>query len=278
MLLARLHETIYGFEYKIVEYSISLGADILIFSNRPWLGENQKLPLSTRLQVALLSFTSFEKWFSTIRKETRNDIRKSKKEGVRVEIVDNASPELSGEILSIFRESPFREGRYFEGYHLWNEKKIQSAFRTTGNILTVVAKYNGRIVGVSRLLYRGKNAKVMTHMVSLSGRSSIRGAASAMLAADIEYLAEKGVRYLTYGKSGVISKLDQFRKHNGFESIEVNYNYLPLSLKGNGYCRLGIYQPPDIFFAARFQFALKLLEGLQAHLPLTLIRKLHLFV
>jgi hypothetical protein len=256
---------------------VSLGADIFIFSNRPWLGENQKLQLSRKLQIALLSFTSFEEWFSLIRKETRNDIRKSRKDGAKVEILDNPSPELSREILRIFRESPFREGRYFEGYHIWNEENIQSAFQTSGSILTVVAKYDGRVLGVSRILYREKNAKVMTHMISLAGRNSVRGIASAMLAADIDYLTKKGVRYLTYGKSGVISKLDQFRKHNGFELIEVDYNYLPLTLKGNEYCRLGIYEPPDILFAGKFQFALKLLEGLQPHLPLSMIRKFHLF-
>src|SRR5712664_2559362 len=73
---ARGDDFLYRFDKNSIDEARSLGADVLVFCDRPWLGESVQFPLTDRIDVALLSFNNFDEWFTSLKKDTRNEIRK----------------------------------------------------------------------------------------------------------------------------------------------------------------------------------------------------------
>jgi len=276
--LARGDDFLDRFDESLIEEAKSLSADILVFPDRPWMGESLQLPLSDRLEIALLSFNSFDDWFSSLQKSRRREIRKSGKESVEIRTLDNPSSSEAQEILDVYREAPFREGRYFVGYHSWNLQRVREKFRTNDQSIATVAFYDGKIVGVARAKFRGQVAVLTTLLSSLAARRKVRGIAASLLAAQIKMLSSKGVRHLKYGKLGVgLDSLDQFKISNGFKPVTVNYNYLLLTSKAKLFAKFGLYQPWDIIFSTKLRFAIPVLGSLQPHLPVRLIQKFHLY-
>src|SRR5712664_385132 len=276
--LARLEDFLDRFDERSIEEAKSLGADILVFCDRPWMGESLQLPLSDRLEIALLSFNSFDDWFSGLQKSRRREIRKSGKESVDIRILDNPSSSEAQEILDVYREAPFREGRYFVGYHSWNLQRVKEKFRTNDKSIATVAFYDGKIVGIARAKFKGQVAVLTTLLSSLAARQKVRGIAASLLAAQVKMLSSRGVKHLKYGKLGVgLDSLDQFKRSNGFKPVAVNYNYLLLTGRAKLFAKFGFYQPWDIIFSTKLRFAIPVLGSVQPHLPVRLIQKFHLY-
>lgn len=276
--IARLNDYLERFDQQSVYAAKSLGADILVFCDRPWMGESIRLPHSDRLEIALLSFNGFDDWFSKIEKYRRNEVRKSTKEGV--EILPLTEPSLSEaqQILGLYRESPFREGRYFAGYHSWNLRRVLEKFRTNDSLVTSIALYDGRIVGVAKSKFKGEVAVLDSILSSLYVRKKVRGVATSLLASQVRMLSSRGVKHVEYGKLGVgLNSLDHFKTRNGFRSVPINYNYLLLTRRARLCAKLGLYQPQDIIFSTKLRFVVPLLGSLQPHFPVKLIQKLHLY-
>src|SRR3989442_1611277 len=139
---ARGDDFLYRFDRDSIDEARSLGADVLVFCDRPWLGESVQFPLTDRIEIALLSFRNFDEWFNGLKKDTRNEIRKGSKRGVETKVVEKLSVSEAQEIVSLFRESPFREGRYFEGYHHWTLKRVMESFKTNDGFKSVPVNYN----------------------------------------------------------------------------------------------------------------------------------------
>src|SRR3989442_3058832 len=70
---------LYRFDRDSIDEARSLGADVLVFCDRPWLGESVQFPLTDRIEIALPSFRNFHEWFNRLTKEIRNQIRKGSK-------------------------------------------------------------------------------------------------------------------------------------------------------------------------------------------------------
>ncbi len=275
--IARIDDFLDGFYEGSIDQAKSFGADMLVFCDRPWMGESLQLPLSDQLEIAVLSFSSFDEWFSRLGKDTRNEIRKGSKRGVEIRAISEPSGSEAQQIVDLFREAPFREGRYFASYDSWNAQRVMAKFRTDDRFVTTAAFYEGKIVGVAKFKFRGKVAVVNNLLSSLAVRRKIKNVANSLLAEQIKMLSDRGVRHLTYGKIGVLSGLDHFKRSNGFKPVTVNYNYILLTRKARLSSRFGFYQPKDIMFSTKLRFVVPLLGSLQAHLPLTMIQKFHLY-
>jgi hypothetical protein len=276
--IARLNDFLEKFDQESVEEAKSLGADILVFCDRPWMGETTKFPRSDRLQIALLSFNSFDDWFSKIEKYRRNEVRKSAKEGVELRPLVEPSLSEAQQILDLYRESPFREGRYFVGYHSWNLRRVMEKFRTNDSLATSIALYDGTIVGVAKSKFKGEVAVLDSILSRLSIRRRVRGVATSLLASQVQMLSSRGVKHVEYGKLGVgLHSLDHFKTSNGFRSVPIDYNYLLLTRRARLCAKFGLYQPQDIIFSTKLRFVLPLLSSLQPHFPVKLIQKFHLY-
>jgi len=255
----------------------SLGADILVFCDRPWMGESFQLPLSDRIEIALLSFNSFDDWFSNLKKDTRNEIRKGSKKGVEIHAIKEPSVSEAQEIVDMFRESPFREGRYFEGYHTWNLKNVMETFKTDEQFISIAALHERKIVGVARVKFKGQVAVIKNLLSGLAARRKVIGLANSLLASQIKMLGDVGVKHLAYGKLGILGGLDRFRVVNGFRSVLVDYNYELLTRRARLLAKFGLYQPRDLIFSTKLRFVVPMSGSLQKHMPMRLIQKFHLY-
>ncbi len=265
------------FHEHSIDEAKSLGADIMVFCDRPWMGEYLQRPLSDRIEIALLSFNSFDDWFSSLKKDTRNEIRKGSKEGVEIHGIKEPSVSEAQGIVDIFRESPFREGRYFEGYHTWNLKNVMESFKTNEEFISIAAIYEGKIVGVARVKFKGEVAVIKNLLSSLAVRRKVRGVANSLLATQIKTLSDIGVEHLAYGKLGILGGLDRFRVVNGFRSVLVDYNYELLTRRARLLAKFGLYQPRDLIFSTKLRFVVPMSGSLQKHMPMRLIQKFHLY-
>jgi hypothetical protein len=274
---ARGDDFLYRFDKNSIDEARSLGADVLVFCDRPWLGESVQFPLTDRIEIALLSFNNFDEWFAGLKKDTRNEIRKGSKRGVETKVIEKLSVSEAGEIVSLFRESPFREGRYFEGYHHWTLSRVMESFKTNEEFVSIASVYEGKIVGISRIKFKGLVGVVNTLLSSLTIRRKVIGVSNSLLATQIKMLSDRGVRHLTYGKMGVLGGLDHFRMSNGFRSVPVDYNYVLLTQKAKVFAKFKIYQPRDLIFSTKLRFVVPLSIPLQRHMPIRLIQKLHLY-
>ena len=274
---ARGDDFLFRFDKDSIDEARSLEADVLVFCDRPWLGESVQFPLTDRIEIALLSFTNFDQWFAGLKKDTRNEIRKGSKRGVETKVIQELSVSEAREIVSLFRESPFREGRYFEGYHHWTLDRVMESFKTNEEFISIVSVYEGRIVGIARTKFKGPVGVVNNLLSSLDARRKVIGISNSLLATQIEMLSDRGVSHLAYGKMGVLGGLDHFRVSNGFTSVPVNYNYVLLTRKAKVFAKFKIYQPRDLIFSTKLRFVVPLSIPLQKHIPIRLIQKLHLY-
>jgi hypothetical protein len=274
---ARGDDFLYRFDKDSIDEARSLEADVLVFCDRPWLGESVQFSLTDRIEIAVLSFNNFDEWFAGLGTDMRKKIRKGSKRGVETKVIEKPSVSEAQEIVSLFRESPFREGRYFEGYHYWTLNRVMESFRTNEEFVSIATVYEGKIVGVARTKFKGPVGVISNLLSSLSVRRKVPGNSNSLLATQIKMLSDRGVSHLTYGKMGVLGGLDDFRISNGFRSVPVNYNYVPLTRKAKLLAKFKIYQPRDLIFSTKLRFVVPLSIPLQKHIPIRLIQKLHLY-
>jgi hypothetical protein len=276
--LARGDDFLDRFDESLIDEAISLGADILVFPDRPWMGESLQLPLHDTVNIALLSFDGFDDWFANLPRNRRRQIRGSSAKGVEVRTVDELSASEAQEVFGLFREAPFREGRYFIGYHSWSLPRVTEEFKTNDRLISSLAFYGGKIVGVSRYKFKGQVAVVANQLTSFAVRRKVHGVANLLLGHQIKILASKGVKHLTYGKlEAGLDSLDEFRTSNGFRPVNVHYNYVLLTPRARLSARLGLYQPWDLIFSTKLRSVVPLLGSVQLHLPIKLIQKFHLY-
>jgi hypothetical protein len=151
------------------------------------------------------------------------------------------------------------------------------SFKTNEEFVSIASVYEGKIVGISRIKFKGLVGVVNTLLSSLTIRRKVIGVSNSLLATQIKMLSDRGVRHLTYGKMGVLGGLDHFRMSNGFRSVPVDYNYVLLTQKAKVFAKFKIYQPRDLIFSTKLRFVVPLSIPLQRHMPIRLIQKLHLY-
>ncbi len=264
------------FNEKLRASAEHLGADVLAFCDRPWMGENLRLPKSDKVQVSLLSFEHYDRWFSKIKSETRNAIRKSAKMGIEIRDLTEPSTSQAQEILGILKETAFRGGVYFAGYDFWNLNEVMKRFRSNEELIPSVALYQGKIIGCARVRFKGEVAVINSLYSSITLNKTLRGVTNALLAAQVRLLSDRGVKYLAYGLRETLPGVESFQKNNGFEFIPVNYNYLLLSHKASLASIFGHYRP-RYMVAYKLKPITPLLYRIQRRLPVYVVQKLHLY-
>ena len=277
-LARRVDEFLERFDDGLVEEAKTMGADVLIFNDRPWMGEPIQLAHHDDLSIALLSFNGYEDWFSSLPRRKRKDIRNAGEEGVEILPIIKPSASEANEIVDLYRESPFREGRYFIAYDSWTSRRAMEKFRTDDKVVSNVAVYRGKIVGAARATFKEEVAVSNSILSSLALRARVRGVPALLLAAHVRALSSRGVRYLKYGHIGLgLDSLDHWKLSHGFRPVRVSYNYVLLTRKARVCARFGLHRPREMVFSTTLRFATPSLGLIQRHLPLRMIQKFHLY-
>jgi hypothetical protein len=217
------------------------GVDVYTFVERKWCCT----PVSpsnrwhkTEDNIAILKINSYEEWWNSISKKTRNMIRKAEKSSIKTQVI-LPSDTLAEGIWKIYNETPIRQGRTFPHYgsHLEDVKRSIAASKSD---IFIAATLEDQIIGFIQLT-QGDKMVVMTQILSLQ-KYWDKAVNNALVAKAVEVCSERKEPWLMYGRIGNHPSLDAFKESNGFTKFELNRYYVPLTRKGQISVKLGLHR------------------------------------
>ena len=220
-----------------------LKADVLTFFQRP-PDVKPKFPYSMEWEnYAVVPVTTFEAWWEKLPQEARKNTRRAAKRGVVVKAApfdDN----LARGIHKICNETPVRQGRRFWHYGKDYEqiKREYSTFMERSEFIG--AYFDGELIGFIKISYVDRLAYILG-ILALNSHYDKRPM-NALLAKAMEVCAQKHVGWFVYANyrygNKKHSSLAEFKRRNGFESMEFPRYYIPLTAAGTIYASLRLYR------------------------------------
>jgi hypothetical protein len=210
-----------------------LRADIFTFT--------QKIPqtvpkysyLAESDSIAVARVGNFKEWWESLPQETRKNVRRAEKRGVRVEVKQFGDDIIRG-IVELNNDSPMRQGRPNDHYGKTFEqvKKDYSSFLDRSDLIG--AYFGDELIGLVKVVYRGDVAAILQCLPKASHHD--KRPANAIIAKAVELCASKGISHLTYGMFRYGNKQDspllEFKTRNGFEEMVLPRFYVPLTAWG----------------------------------------------
>ncbi len=183
--------------------------------------------------VAVIKLSTYDDWWkNAVSQKVRQAVNKSQKKGIAVRLTNFDDAFLQG-ISAIYNETPVRQGRRFPHYQDNLEKVKQENGTFLEKSVFLGAYYENELVGFAKIVFENEFADVLQFLSMLSHRDKIIN--NALLAKIIEICSERGVGYLAYGDLAT-GGLDDFKRNNGFSSMDLPRYYIPL----NGWGKLAI--------------------------------------
>lgn len=195
--------------------------------------------------LAVLPVSTFDNWITNqINFKVRNKVRKAAKSGVIVREVPLDEGLIRG-ISNIYNESPIRQGTKFRHYRkdLKTLREMKATFLERS--IFIGAYFEENLIGFVKLVTDEKQTQAgLMHIFSMIGHRD-KAPTNALIAQAVKSCAERGIANLwyanmSYGKKQTDS-LAEFKRHNGFQRVEVPRYYVPLTLTGRVALRLGLH-------------------------------------
>jgi len=195
--------------------------------------------------IADLSVSTFDHWMTRqIDFKVRNKVRKAAKCGVVVREVA-FEDDLVKEISTVYNESPVRQGKPFWHYG----KDLETVRRMNGTFLErsifIGAFFAGSMIGFVKLVTNEDRSQAGLMQIVSMIRHRDKAPTNALIAQAVQSCADRGISHLfyanfSYGKKQRDSLAD-FKRHNGFQKIELPRYYIPLTLVGRISLSLGLH-------------------------------------
>jgi GNAT acetyltransferase-like protein len=219
---------------ELSQQANGLRADIFTFT--------QKLPATIPKynyprewdSVAAIRLTTFKQWWEKLPQETRKNVRRSQKRGVRVTVAKFDDALVEG-IRDVNNDSSVRQGarNFYFSRTLDELRKDYSAFIDRSEF--ICAYLGDELIGFLKIVHRRETASILNLVVKPS--HSDKRPANALIARAVELCQEKGASFITYGMLHYGNKrsgtLLEFKMRNGFEEIRVPRYFVPLTTWGS---------------------------------------------
>lgn len=195
--------------------------------------------------MAALRISTYDDWMAKqIDFKVRNKVRKAAKNGVVVQEVPFDDAYVQG-IHAIYNESPVRQGKPFWHYgkDLEAVRKMNATFMDRS--IFIGAFFESNLIGFVKLVFNEDRTQAgLMQIVSMVGHQD-KAPTNALIAQAVRSCAERGISYLWYANMSYGKKqhdgLADFKRHNGFQKIEVPRYYIPLTAAGRLALRLGLH-------------------------------------
>ena len=215
--------------------------DVFTFLERKWccpIPNPSKSWIRANDNIALLKVTSYDEWWRSIGKKTRNMIRKAEKSGIRT---DTAEPneKLAEGNWKIYNETPIRQERAFPHYGVSLET-VKKSVPSSQNSTYIAAYFQDELAGFIQLVH-GDNITIISQILSLQKHWD-KAVNNALVAKAVETCADKGIKWLMYGRMGNHPTLDNFKKSNGCIQFPLTRYYIILSRKGKIAAKFGLHR------------------------------------
>lgn len=190
--------------------------------------------------AAVLRLTTYDHWWKKqIIDKTRNMIRKASKAGVEIKVVPFSDDVVNG-IMSIYDESPYRQGRPFLHYKKGFDAIKASHITYVERSDFIGAFFEGKMIGFIKLVHSNGFSNLMQILSMVEHRE--KAPTNALIAKAVEICTAKNVPLLHYGMWSRRTMGD-FKKKHGFERFEVPRYFIPLNVKGRALLSTGFHRP-----------------------------------
>jgi hypothetical protein len=195
--------------------------------------------------MAALRVSSFEDWMNLqIDFKARNKVRKAEKKGVVVREMPFDDFLVRG-ISAIYNESSVRQGKQFWHYGKDLETVREMAGTFLDKTIFIGALLEGTLIGYVQLVINEDRSQAGLMQIISMIRHRDKAPTNAMIAQAVRSCADRGIPHLwyanfSYGKKQRDSLAD-FKRHNGFQKVDVPRYYVPLTVTGRIALRLGLH-------------------------------------
>lgn len=195
--------------------------------------------------MAALRVTTFDDWMTKqIDFKVRNKVRKSAKNGVVVQEVPYDEIFVRG-ISAIYNESPIRQGKPFWHYG----KDLEAVRRMNGTFMDrsifIGAYFERKLIGFVKLVADEERSQAGLMQIVSMIQHRDKAPTNALVAQAVRSCAERGISHLWYANMAYGKKqtdpLAEFKRHNGFQKVEVPRYYVPLTTAGRVALRFGLH-------------------------------------
>lgn len=195
-----------------------------------------------RESVAALPITDYDHWWANqVNSKTRNLIRKAEKKGVEIRLARFDDHFVEG-MTELFNESKYRQGKRFWHYGK-DEETIRREFsRNLFREDLIGAYYKEELIGFVFLAHAGPFAEFGAIISKFAHRD--KSPTNALMAKAVELCASKNIPYLTYGYWQTGSRLNDFKRHNGFCRVELPRYFIPLTQVGKMALKMKAHHSP----------------------------------
>jgi hypothetical protein len=196
--------------------------------------------------VAALRVATFDHWWTRqINGKTRNMVRRAEHNGVKVAEVP-FSDELVKGISDIYNETPVRQGRAFWHY----SKDLSAVRRENGTFLDrsvfIGAFYEDQLIGFAKLVIAEHRSQAGLMQILSMIRHRDKSPTNALIAQAVRSCAARSIPHLVYANFAYGNKqhdsLSDFKRHNGFERVDVPRYFVPLTACGRAALRFGLHR------------------------------------
>jgi len=223
-----------------------LRADVFTFAQKVPDGEPKYPGYYEMDNVAVVPLTTYEDWWEKrIPQESRKNVRRAARRGVTVKAVE-LDDELIRGITEIYNETPIRQGVPFGHFGKSFDTVKKEASTLMDRSEFIGAYFQNELIGFIKLVYMGELSSIL-HIVSFN-RHYDKRPTNALLAKAVEISCQRGKSFLIYGKyiygNKSVSSLTEFKHRNGFEKMIFPQYYIPLTIKGRLFLKLGFHRGP----------------------------------
>ena len=195
--------------------------------------------------MAVLPVSTFDHWMThQIDFKVRNKVRKAAKTGVVVREVPFDDSLVRG-ISAIYNESPIRQGKRFWHYR----KDLEAVRRMNGTFMDqsifIGAFFQDTLIGFVKLVSNEDRDQAGLMQIISMIQHRDKAPTNALIAQAVRSCADRGIAHLwyanfSYGKKQRDSLAD-FKRHNGFQKVDLPRYYVPLTVAGRIALRLGLH-------------------------------------
>jgi hypothetical protein len=244
---ARIGRDVREYEKDIVPTNMFIeklgdrGIDIFTFIERKWcytIPKPSNFWVRTEDNIALLQVTTYDLWWESIGKKTRNMVRKAEKSGIKTEVTE-PTEELAEGIWKIYNETPIRQERAFPHYGVSMKTATESVL-SAQDCTFIGACFRDELAGFIQLVHGDKIA-IISQILSLQKHSD-KAVNNALVAKAVEVCLSKKIGWLMYGRMGNHPSLDNFKQNNGFTKFSLTRYYVPITKKGQIAAKIGLHR------------------------------------
>ena len=222
-----------------------LNADVFTFAQRPPETTPKFNETFEWDNWAVASTVSFQAWWETLPQESRKNVRRAGKRGVRVRSIPFDAALVRG-IQGIYDETPIRQGKKF-----WHYRKDFETVKMENETYLersefIGAFYEEKLIGFIKIIFVDRVAMLI--QILAKNEHHDKRPMNALVAHAMEICERRNISGLVYGKyvygAKNDSSLTEFKRRNGFQQINFPRYYIPLSAKGRTAIRLGLHHGP----------------------------------